>query len=301
MSTRFDFKELTDYIFASCVNYRFEVESIQKACSDRVQYVKDTYKDNTPEQRGEIEKAKQKAESDISRARVGVAKEVIEKAEKIKEAELVEMTFIDTKRLDKIRAISDLPLTTAEIKVLNDNLGLGDYWCSRAIGELAEKNAVSLAEVGIVPSYDVKMDILNQCLNNFNRFIVNYEPNLNGKMKSVEQMELEAGVSADVLNRAYEMYAGEYARETVADIVSKSLMHLSTRKTDFEKGLIIGNVLSNVKDNQDAKNKLLCEIALDNSISDLAIEMSGYGDAIRTFKNGGCLFWNTTIEKSANA
>lgn len=286
MNIKIDFKELANLIFASCVNYKYEVEKIQKECSDRVQYVKNTYKENAPEYNKEIEKAEQKADKDISKARVENSKEVIELANKIKEKEFSEMSMIDTKKLDKIRSISNLPLTASEIKALNDNLGIENYWCSRAIGELAEKNAVSISEVGIVPSYDVKMEILNQCLNNFNKFIMDYKPCENVKMKSAEQLEIEVGVSSNVLNRASELYLGIFAKETEEDIVSKSLMNLKTKRTDVEKGLTIGNVLNNVKNNQNAKNKILCEIALDKDVSDLAIEMSGYCDVIKTFRNG---------------
>ena len=54
----------------------------------------------------------------------------------------------------------------------------------------------------------------------------------------------------------------------------------------MEKGITLGNILRNAKNKDDIKNKLLCVVSQDESISSLSAELSGFADEINSFKNG---------------
>lgn len=286
MNTELKFKELTDIIFATGVAFKADIADTYKQRDERIAYIKETYKEHTPQYKEEIVKAEQEAEEALTKFRVDYSKGVIALADEIEQEETLAMSKINTDALAKIKAVSGISLTTAELLALNGKYGSGDYWCSRAIAELAEKNGVLISEIGVMPSYDRKMDVLHQCIDQFNTFIMNYKPNNGSRLKNSDELKIEVGVSIDVMNRAYQLFVGQRNGLSNKEIVSKSLLSLMSARTDVEKGLIMGNILRNTKNKQNAREKLLCEIALDETISDLAIEMSGYSDEIKSFKGG---------------
>lgn len=286
MSISKKFKELTDIIFATGVSFKADIVKIYKERDERIAFIKETYREHTPQYKEEIAKAEKKAEESLTKLRVDYSKGVISLANEIEQAETLAMTIINTDALARIKAVSELPLTTAELLALNGKYGIDDYWCSRAISELAEKNGVSAYEIGVTPSYDIKMDILHQCINQFNAFIKEYKPNSGDRLRNNDELRIEVGVSSDVMDRAYQLFIGQKNVLSDKEVVSKSLLGLMSARTDVEKGLIMGNILRNTKNNQSARAKILCEIALDKTISDLAIEMSGYSDEIVSFKTG---------------
>ncbi len=57
-----------------------------------------------------------------------------------------------------------------------------------------------------------------------------------------------------------------------------------TQHTDIQKGIAISNVLRNAKG--DVKNLILCRLAEDRNISEMAAEFSGHMNEISEFKNG---------------
>lgn len=280
------FDDLTKLIFSSAISFKDDFKKERSERDNRIAYIKKTYKENTPEYRSEIETAQQKEKSHLDNLRMEYSKNILELAEEIKTSERKALSVVNTDNLSKIHAFSEMTLSQTEMQALKEAICDNDYWSSRVLSEIAEKNGITDETIGIDPPFDRKMAILSECLNAFDKFIMNYTP-VTGRMKTSDELRLHVGVSADVLDRAAALYAGKgESYLTDADIISKSLATLLTKHTDVEKAVTISNILQNVKNNELVKNKLLYEISMDSNISDAAIRMSGFYDEVGAFKNG---------------
>ena len=279
------FEELTSLIYATGISFKAECEQIYKDRDARIQEIKDTFKQSSPQYQASIEQAKEKAENQLMKARVEYSKGVLDIASEIEEAETTAMWKVNRDKLADIKAISDLPLTVAELSAMNDKYG-NDYWCSRALSTLAEKNGIDVSEIGISPSFDTKMDILHQCTDNFCTFLTDYQPRTGSRPRGTEDLRIEAGVSGEVMERANLLYSGNVNELSNDEIVSKAMLNIKMQQTDISKGLMLGNILRNNKKNPDILNKLLCVISQDESISSLSAELSGFAEEINSFKNG---------------
>lgn len=279
------FEELTNLISASCVAFKAECDYIYNERDKRIKEIKETFKQTSPQYQASIEQAKEQAEKQLMQARVDYSKDVLQMASEIEDAETTAMWKVNRDKLADIKAISDLPLTVAEISAMNDKYG-SEYWCSRALSTIAEKNGIDISEIGIEPSFDVKMDILHQCTNSFCTYLTDYQPRTGNRMKTTEELKIDVAVSSEVMQRANLLYSGKINELSNDEIVSKSLLNLKSQRTEMEQGIALGNVLRNAKNKEDVKNKLLCVVSQDASISSLSVELSGFADEINSFKNG---------------
>ena len=279
------FEELTNLISASCIAFKADAEQIYKDRDARIQEIKETFKQTSPQYQASIEQAKEQAEKQLMQARVDYSKDVLQMATEIEDAETTAMWKVNRDKLADIKAISDLPLTVAEISAMNDKYG-SDYWCNRALSNIAEKNGIDISEIGIEPSFDVKMDVLHQCTNSFCTFLTDYQPRTGSRPRTTEELKIDVAVSNEVMQRANLLYSGKINELSNDEIVSKSLLNLKSQRTEMEVGVSLGNILRNTKSKVDVRNRLLCEVSQDANISSLSVELSGFADEINSFKNG---------------
>lgn len=293
------FEELTNLISASCIAFKAECDEIYNERDKRIKEIKETFKQTSPQYQASIEEAKDQAEKQLMKARVDYSKDVLQMASEIEEAETTTMWKVNKDKLAEIKAISDLPLTVAEVSAMNDKYGT-DYWCSRALSTLAERNGIDASEIGITPSFDVKMDILHQCTNNFCTFLTDYQPRTGSRPRTTEELRIEAGVSVEVMQRANLLYSGKRNELSEDEIVSKSLLNLKMQRTEMEKGIALGNILRNTKNKEDVRNRLLYEVSQDANLSSLSVELSGYADEVNSFKNGRAIKYGQAKEVIAS-
>ena len=122
--------------------------------------------------------------------------------------------------------------------------------------------------------------------NSFCTFLTDYQPRTGSRPRTTEELKIDVAVSNEVMQRANLLYSGKINELSNDEIVSKSLLNLKSQRTEMEKGIALGNVLRNTKSKADVRNRLLCEVSQDASISSLSVELSGFADEINSFKNG---------------
>ena len=71
------FEELTNLISASCIAFKVDAEQIYKDRDARIQEIKETFKQTSPQYQASIEQAKEQAEKQLMQARVDYSKDVI--------------------------------------------------------------------------------------------------------------------------------------------------------------------------------------------------------------------------------
>ena len=141
------FQELTKMIFASSIAIKKDFEDILKEASGKRKAIDEMYNHSSKAYTEAVENAKKEKESKIAEAKGYYAKDIIKLAQEIKESEEAEMFRIEKTGLEYIQAVSQLPLTTRELQALNEKYGIANYWNSRAIAELCEKNGVDASKI----------------------------------------------------------------------------------------------------------------------------------------------------------
>ena len=113
-------------ISASCIAFKAECDYIYNERDKRIKEIKETFKQTSPQYQASIEQAKEQAEKQLMQARVDYSKDVLQMASEIEDAETTSMWKVNRDKLADIKAISDLPLTVAEITAMSDKYG-NDY------------------------------------------------------------------------------------------------------------------------------------------------------------------------------
>ena len=280
------FQELTKMIFASSIAIKKDFEDILKEASGKRKAIDEAYNHNSKAYAEAVENAKKEKESKIAEAKGYYAKDIIKLAQEIKEDEEAEMFRIEKTGLEYIQAVSQLPLTTRELQALNEKYGIANYWNSRAIAELCEKNGVDASTIGIRPSFDTRIDIIDEIVGGFLDYLEIASQGQKNRPSTAEEIKAIASVSKEVLDRSIEMYSGSSLESNAENVVSKAMLNMKMQRTDVEKGLMLGNILRNNKKNPDIMNKLLCEFSLDSTISETASQLSGFDEQIQSFRNG---------------
>ena len=280
------FQELTKMIFASSIAIKKDFEDILKEASGKRKAIDEAYNHNSKAYAEAVENAKKEKESKIAEAKGYYAKDIIKLAQEIKEDEEAEMFRIEKTGLEYIQAVSQLPLTTRELQALNEKYGIANYWNSRAIAELCEKNGVDASTIGIRPSFDTRIDIIDEVVAGFIDYLEIASQGQKNRPSTAEEIKAIASVSKEVLDRSIEMYSGSSLESNAENVVSKAMLNMKMQRTDVEKGLMLGNILRNNKKNPDILNKLLCEFSLDSTISETASQLSGFDEEIQSFRNG---------------
>lgn len=230
---------------------------------------------------GRVEQIKETCDSTLTRLKVEAADRALQDVEALRGQELLRVQTVNEPLLAKIRAIANIPMTTAELKAFTDKINArGDYWAGRMLADIAERNGIEAAEIGIESTLDTKMSVLDQLTGQLNRILKFYGTNNPEERINTNYVYL----NDTILERAKQMYGGKVGKLSDSQKADKAYFTVRTQQTDIQQGIAIANVLRNAKG--ETRNMILCRLAEDNSISGMAAEFSGHMDEIADFKNG---------------
>lgn len=217
----------------------------------------------------------------ISRLQKDFAKTGIDAIQGLRDHEMQRVQTIDEVKLNKIKAIKDIPMSESELLALMQKFGVkNDYWSSRLIQSVADNNGISNFE--IESSFDTKMSILDQLESQLNE-IIKYYPCDNDPVK--RPMVRFGYLTEKILQNAKEIYGGKMRYESDETLANRAYLTILSKHGDIEKGFTIQNTLKNAKG--EIRNLLLCKLAKGNhNISEFAIELSGNKEEIDSFRNG---------------
>lgn len=261
--------------------YKKRYDEIQRTKERELKEANDNYKPGSKMLIERTEQIKNACDSALTRLKVEVADRALQDVEALREQELFRVQTVNEPLLAKIRAIANIPMTALELKAFSAKIGAkGDYWASRALSDIAEQNGIDPEEIGIESTYDTKMSVLDQLTDQLNRIFKYYGTNDPEERPKVNHIYL----NDTIIERAKQMYGGKVGRLSDGQKADKAYFAVRTQFTDIQKGIAISNVLRNAKG--EVRNMLLCRLAEDNTISNMAAEFSGHYDEIASFKNG---------------
>lgn len=263
-------------------NYRIQYDAVQSARERELQELRDNFKPGTKmyaEREQQIENA---CNSAISKLRVDAAEHNLKDIEELRLQELERVQTINEPLLSKIRAVSDIPITETEMVAFAAKINAkGDYWASRMLSDIAEKNGIDSANIGLESTYDTKMSVLDQLSSQLDKVLIYYGNKTDREERKKAQFLY---LSDDVVERAKKTYGGKLNRLSDSQMADKAYLTIRAQQTDIQKGIAISNALKNAKG--ETRNLILCRLAEDSSISSMAAEFSGHLAEISEFKNG---------------
>ena len=261
--------------------YKRKYDEIKSARERELKEANDTYKPGCKALLDKIEQINTACDSALTKLKVEAADRALQDVETLREQELERVQTINEPLLAKIRAIENIPMTTLELKAFSAKIGAkGDYWASRALADIAEQNGIDSVEIGLESTYDTKMSILDQLTDQLNSIFKYYGTKDTSERTKVRYLYL----NNDIIERARQMYGGKISKLSDTQKADRAYFTVRTQPTDIGKGVAIANVLRNAKG--DVRNMILCRLAEDRTVSNMAAEFSGRMEEIESFRKG---------------
>lgn len=272
---------VTESLRYEAQNYKEQYDAIKAAKERELREVRENYQPGSKLAMERERQINEACDSSLTKLKVSAVDRALQDVEELQQQELLRVQTVNEPLLAKIRAIADIPMTTLELKAFADKIGAkDDYWASRALSDVAERNGIDSAEIGLESTYDTKMSILDQLTDQLNSVFKYYGTNDPVERPKVNYLYL----SDEIIERAKQMYGGKVGRLSDGLKADRAYLTVMTQHTDIQKGIAISNVLRNAKGN--VKNMILCRLAEDKTVSEMAAEFSGHMNEITEFKNG---------------
>lgn len=274
-----DISTVIDFLMLARDRYKTDYIQLKKTYEKKMKEIQKDFKPDTERFNMEMQKAKQHFEKQVEEQRQSVKEFALRNVDEILADEVDTVRKIDTVAMEKLSAVSSLPLTATEISILKERFAPeGEYWPSRMISDLAEKNGLNPTQFIHSATLDVKLNVLQELRQHLETFLTNYDGSFNYKT--------EVLLDDTVLLRAQSIYMNGYANETMENerTARVSLMRLKG-KNAFEKGIGLANILNNTTES--IKRALFYEIANNVNgvnIDAVALRWAGYDAEFEAYK-----------------
>lgn len=253
-----------------------ETEKKELAILDR------DYKVGSPTYTAKKEEIQLTCDVSIIKAREKAAKKVAEEIEDLKQWERTSVGIINTEALSRVNALRGIPVTTEELKQILQKNGSSNYWVQKAVGALAEENGIPVTDLPLDSSLDVKLSVLDGLSRQLDLLLEHYSPTATTR-EAAEARFLY--LNDDVLKNSVNIYNNEVQDLSETDAATRAYYKIRAMSGQMSKACAITNALRNLK-KEDAKNQLLYQLAMDNSIKSDAYQVAGISDVMAEWKHG---------------
>ena len=275
-----NFNQLTFLMQTECEIFKKGYAESEKRREAVKEEISKTFIKGTPTYQAKMKEADDKCTSEIAEMRSSALNNVKPHVEELRKHEKSKLEKINETTLTKLKMLDGIPLTASELSAIADKYNVqDDYYAARYLQTLAEKNGMEFVS-GIEPSYDTKMAILTDLETQLVEVLTDFNTS-----KGCDPKVKFANLSEDVIQRACALYGGSSPATNPEQVASKALLAIASANGSIEKGIAIANVLKNAS--EETRNIILCGVAENESIPEMAVSYSGFADEINDFKNGG--------------
>lgn len=275
--------DVTNLLRSIRVNYQTAYNEAVKKKKKELEILDRDYRSGSPTYAAKKKEIELDCEAAIVIAREKAAKKASEEIENLKAWELSRVGRIDEVAVNKINALRNIPLTTAELQEVLAKNGRSNYWVQKAVGALAEENGIPVTELPLDASLDTKLSVLNQLSDQLDKLL-----NIYGEKFSVGNEAMKSRflyLNDDILKNAVEIYNNGVQDISEADAATRAYYKIRAMSGQMSKACAISNSLRNLK-KQDAKNMLLYQLATDDTVRSEAYEVAGIADVMAEWKGG---------------
>lgn len=267
-------------LWAIAIDYKENYKGLLKEKEDKLKYIKDNNIPNSDSYKKGMAEAENTFNEKVKLARQESIRLCSEYAEELRDYERTRVLKVNETKLAKIRAIQDMALSEDEIVAFAEHYDVyEDYWASRLLTEIAQKNGVDGFNGAMESNYSVKLGIINELTNQLREIIEKY-PSIDKE----EQLRLErVNLTEPVLERAYMKYEGRVMAQDSKVAADKAWSALLSKPTDIERGVYLGNLLKNSKGEMREEILAKSKMQAGKTIRHDAILFSGYDEEIMSF------------------
>lgn len=262
--------------------YQAEYIDATEAKKKELEVLERDYKAGTPTYTAKKEEIQLACDIAIIKARGKAAKKVAEEIEDLKQWERTSVGIINTEALSRVNALRGIPVTTEELKQILQKNGSSNYWVQKAVGALAEENGIPVTDLPLDSSLDVKLSVLDGLSRQLDLLLEHYSPTATTR-EAAEARFLY--LNDDVLKNSVNIYNNGVQDLSETDAATRAYYKIRAVSGQMAKACAITNALRNLK-KEDAKNQLLYQLAMDNSIKSDAYQVAGIFDVMAEWKHG---------------
>ena len=276
--------------------YQKEYQEAMQEEKEELEVLNRDFKFGSPTYIAKKQEIQFKCDIAIVKAREKAAKKAAEEIEDLKERELAGVSIINETALAKIALLREVPLTTTELTQILKKYGSKNYLCQKAITALAESNGISISDLPLDSSIDVKLSVLTQLSSQLDLLLEHYSPTATTREASEARFLY---LNDSVLNNAVEIYNNGVREISEMDAAEKTYHKIRSMSGQMAKACAITNSLRNLK-KEDSKNMLLYRLAMDDSIKSEAYQVAGISDVMAEWKHGKAERYAKAIEMTEN-
>lgn len=275
---RMDFLTVSGILAVARDDYKNGYNEYKKEYEQRLKEIKENYKPNTELYNQEVQRAEVKFNTNVYAKKEEVKQFALRNIEELRESEYAKVRSIDTSAMEKLSAVAGLPLTANELGVLQARFAPnGEYWATRMIADMAEKNSIKPSLFQNSASLDTKLNVLSQLETQLNDLLEKY----NGE----HHYGTEVLLHDSVLLRAERVYTNGWNTEMEDSQVARRAFLQLKGKSPVEQGIALSNIINNTT--AETKIALFFEMANDNSfIDDGALKWAGIKEEFEAYKAG---------------
>lgn len=288
---------VTDILTVARDSYKSNYDSFKKAYEVEVKQIKQDFKSGTPRYSEELEKARFAFDDNVERLRKEAKNFTTKQFEDLRESELAKVRRIDTDAMAKLSAVSNLPLSAAELSTLQDKYApKGEYWATRMIADMAEKNGLKPSQFLQTATLDTKLNVLQQLEGQLDKLLAEYD----GTVKYSTLVLLHD----EILMRAERTYNNGFAFSDMEDSqVARRLFLQLKGKSIAEQGIALQNIMNNTT--PEVKRALFFEMENHpETIETGALRWAGLADEFESYQKNEHKAYDTAkkaIDKVASA
>lgn len=266
-----------DFLAVARDSYTSKYDAHKKVYEEEVKTIKQDFKLNTPRYNEEMSNAKKKFEANVQQTREEIKPFVTEQINDLREDELFKVRQINTVAMEKLSVISHLPLSAAELSVLQNCYAPNDeYWATKMIADLAEKNGLKPTQFLRTASLDTKLNVLQQLEEQLDKLMADYD----GTVRYSTLVLLHDAT----LMRAERTYNNGFAFSDMEDSqIARRLFLQLKGKSIAEQSIGLQNIMNNAT--PEIKRALFYEMENNTGIiEDDALRWAGLADEFESYQ-----------------
>lgn len=268
---------ITDILTVARDSYKNHYKAQKEKYEEDLKAIKRDFKPNTPRYLEEVQKAKEMFDNSVRLLQNEAKTFATKQIDELREEELAKVRLIDTTAMEKLSAVSSLPLSAAELSVLQNRFASGgSYWATKMIADMAEKNNLKPSQFLQSANLDTKLDILSQLEKQLDQLLDTYDAS--------GTYHQEVLLCDPVLMRAERTYASGWALSSMEDsqVARRAFLQLKG-KSIAEQAIGLQNIMNNAT--EETKRALFFEMANNAGvIEDAALNWAGIADEFESYQ-----------------
>lgn len=272
-------RDIFDSLAVMRDDYKSKYDAIQANYDKRIKEIEQNFKPSAPLFAQEKQNAKNEFETNIEQIRNEAKTFIDGELEQIKSLIDAEITILPTNEnvINNLQRLYDLPLSRCEVEALAKRYDKSNYWVSKIVHDLAEKNGVNL------PSKQASAQVMYDILDNLSDRVDTFLADWKGEKES--EYTARASLADSQLIKLERRFTNDFKDSEVSSHknVQIALANVSEQREVFKQAMYLQTLYNNVDAEQ--KKYLFYELANNTRIYQDSLRSADIDYLVEDFKN----------------